>query len=304
MKIKLRNDDIKLKGWAAFFNKLIWILIFPIRRPVRFLIIIGILYLIPIFIGVKPSKVHLWYWEYIKEYAYKLTHEVGKTTKDKASDDMKLTPEKIKEDAKKEDVKTGKPRARKTFKKTPKDVQRQDALANKDIVRLPQAEKVVVEERKVVVPDEEIVVPKNVLYEQQQKEKTNKIDVQDSAVEKEEIKEVSKSSVANVVNVNKKLPLNYLEEVEYIKGNAEVSSANELLINGRYIIFYGIYVSPNSKKGIEAKNYLKMILDRKIVSCQIVAYTKQNVATGLCKAGDININQKLVDKGYSKNVAL
>ena len=37
---------------------------------------------------------------------------------------------------------------------------------------------------------------------------------------------------------------------------------------------------------------------------QIVAYTKQNVATGLCKAGDININQKLVDKGYSKNVAL
>ena len=81
MKIKLRDDSFRMKGWAAFFNKLAWIAIFPIRRPLIFLGIVAVLYIVPIFVGVKPTEVHVWYWQHIKNYTSVATNTVSRKTK-------------------------------------------------------------------------------------------------------------------------------------------------------------------------------------------------------------------------------
>ena len=54
----------------------------------------------------------------------------------------------------------------------------------------------------------------------------------------------------------------------------------------------------------KAEEYLRKTTQGKEVSCVITAYTYQKIATGICTVGDIRLNYELVNKGYSKNVAL
>lgn len=67
-----------------------------------------------------------------------------------------------------------------------------------------------------------------------------------------------------------------------MEGEAEVKNANELVVGGTYIFLYGIYVDPNLARGAAAKKFLVDKLKGKKVRCNIVAYTYQDVATGLC----------------------
>ena len=40
------------------------------------------------------------------------------------------------------------------------------------------------------------------------------------------------------------------------------------------------------------------------MSCLILAYTADDVATGECFAGDVSINEVLVDRGYADRVVI
>lgn len=106
------------------------------------------------------------------------------------------------------------------------------------------------------------------------------------------------------ITVSQKLPLVYLKDPVPVSGKALVQNANEIIVDGTYIFLYGIYVDPNLPKGIEAKKYLEQFVKDKVVRCDIVAYTYQDIATALCYVDDDSINQRLVDEEFSRNVAL
>lgn len=102
----------------------------------------------------------------------------------------------------------------------------------------------------------------------------------------------------------KKLPLVYLKTTKTIMGEAIIKNANELEIDGTYIVLYGVYVKPNTLRGAQARAYLETKARRNDIKCTIVAYTYQNIATAVCFAGKENLNRSLVDNEYSDNIAL
>ena len=104
--------------------------------------------------------------------------------------------------------------------------------------------------------------------------------------------------------LQKKLNLVYLDEPKTISGPAKIINANEVVIGGIDMFLYGIYSDPKSANGKKAEEYLRKTTQGKEVSCVITAYTYQKIATGICTVGDIRLNYELVNKGYSKNVAL
>ena len=102
----------------------------------------------------------------------------------------------------------------------------------------------------------------------------------------------------------KELRLKYLNQPQTISGLAVVISANVLMIGKSEMFLYGIYADPASANGRAAAEYLHDATAGQIVSCQVNAYTYQGVATAICHVGDTNLNRELVNRGFSKNVAL
>jgi hypothetical protein len=103
---------------------------------------------------------------------------------------------------------------------------------------------------------------------------------------------------------NDALDLAYLDEPQELRGVARVVNANELRIGHTYVLLYGIYVEPKSFLGRQAARYLELTFAGKEVYCQIGAYTSEKTATAICFCDGVNINQKLVDLAYSKDVSL
>lgn len=100
------------------------------------------------------------------------------------------------------------------------------------------------------------------------------------------------------------LPLVYEENPAEISGDAMVFSANDLTVGNNYLFLYGIYTDPEKYDTEKAREYLEQLLQNKTVSCRIVAYTYQNIATGVCFLDGKSINRLLVDAGFADNVAL
>ncbi len=103
---------------------------------------------------------------------------------------------------------------------------------------------------------------------------------------------------------NNSLDLNYLENPRKVSGVLEVVNANEVMLGARRLFLYGIYVPPSSDKGLNAEIFLRKNYGGKNVDCYIGAYAKSGQGTAICVIDGININQKLVDAGFSQNVSL
>ncbi len=103
---------------------------------------------------------------------------------------------------------------------------------------------------------------------------------------------------------NDKLELVYLEIPKRINGRVEVVNANELRIGDDVFFLYGIYVNPTSDKGKEAERYLLKTIAGKYADCYVGAYSKDGTGTVICIYDGVNINQRLVDLKYSKDVSL
>ena len=100
------------------------------------------------------------------------------------------------------------------------------------------------------------------------------------------------------------VPLVFVENGETITGQSTVHNANEIELYGKTYFLHGIYVNPNSDKGIEGKNFLRNIIAQNIIDCTVKALTYQGIGTVVCTVNGENINRLMVDRGYSKNVAL
>ncbi|MBE6445263.1 MAG: hypothetical protein E7019_04325 [Alphaproteobacteria bacterium] len=119
-------------------------------------------------------------------------------------------------------------------------------------------------------------------------------------------KNTNATEIENIPVIIKKgrAALKYLDKPETILGKAYVINANELKVGDVELFLYGVYVNPKTEVGRKAKQFLIETVENRNMSCQIIAYTYQNIATANCMIDDININDKLVENGYSKKVVL
>lgn len=256
-----------MTGFKGILHRTAMFLLYPLRKPLIFFPLLILLYLIPTFIGARPSEVHVWYWNKIKS-AYNSAAGV-------VSD--KVNP----------------------------------WFANKEEAT-PELGGKVLPERGI----DQLVGMRQKAVRRQMFEKAKSAPQAVDILENEEVVPVSRLSGTNsrsrnmapagssTVTVSQKLPLVYLKDPVSVSGKALVQNANEIIVDGTYIFLYGIYVDPNLPKGIEAKKYLEQFVKDKVVRCDIVAYTYQDIATALCYVDDDSINQRLVDEEFSRNVAL
>ena len=70
------------RGWAKVLHRTAMFILWPLRRPLWFLLIVAVLFLAPTFMGVKPAEVHLWYWNHIKDSSSDVGTIVTTKTKD------------------------------------------------------------------------------------------------------------------------------------------------------------------------------------------------------------------------------
>ncbi len=285
MSLRRRDRDSigPMTGWAAFFHKLAMFILFPLRKPLIFFPLLLILFMAPTFNGVKPAEVHRWYWGKIKQYTLAVTDLVSEKTKKVLPKDFKIKVPSIGNSA--------------------SEVKGTDKLVEYPTVDV-NANRRAMFERASSAP----VMPVDFATEDDYGDDEGTLGA--SAVD--EVSEVIETpkvleklpEVKIVKPVKRNLPLVYLDEPKEVIGTVKVHNANELEVDGTYIFLYGIYVNPDTEHGIFAKKFLENMVKNQIVRCSIVAYTLQDVATGMCYLNGENINKMMVTNNFSKNVAL
>ena len=270
-----------MTGFKGFLHRVAMILLYPLRKPLIFIPVLILMYLIPTFIGSKPSEVHLWYWNKIKNGYNFVAETVSDKVKPIVGKTEVLMPElggKMLPERGIDQLVGTKQKAirRQMFEKAKSAPQAVDILENQEVVSIEEVKK------------------EQALIQAEKAELNTEVVAEDADVQSENKKIV----------VSETLPLIYVKNQVAISGSAVVQNANEMIVNGTYLFLYGIYVDPNTPKGIEAKKFLEQMVKGKTVRCNIVAYTYQEVATALCEIDGESINQKMVDEELSKNVAL
>lgn len=274
-----------MTGFKGFLHRTAMFLLYPLRKPLIFFPLLILLYLIPTFIGARPSEVHVWYWNKIKSAYNSAAGVVSDKVNPWFADKEEAVPElggKALPERGIDQLVGMRQKAvrRQMFEKAKSAPQVVDILENEEVVPVSEIKR-----------DEQPQPAADVVQEYNDK-----------------ISELSSRNTAPAgsasITVSQKLPLVYLKDPVPVSGKALVQNANEIIVDGTYIFLYGIYVDPNLPKGIEAKKYLEQFVKDKVVRCDIVAYTYQDIATALCYVDDDSINQRLVDEEFSRNVAL
>lgn len=274
-----------MTGFKGFLHRTAMFLLYPLRKPLIFFPLLILLYLIPTFIGARPSEVHVWYWNKIKSAYNSAAGVVSDKVNPWFADKEEAVPElggKALPERGIDQLVGMRQKAvrRQMFEKAKSAPQAVDILENEEVVPVSEIKR-----------DEQPQPAADVVQEYNDK-----------------ISELSSWNTAPAgsatITVSQKLPLVYLKDPVPVSGKALVQNANEIIVDGTYIFLYGIYVDPNLPKGIEAKKYLEQFVKDKVVRCDIVAYTYQDIATALCYVDDDSINQRLVDEEFSRNVAL
>lgn len=274
-----------MTGFKGILHRTAMFLLYPLRKPLIFFPLLILLYLIPTFIGARPSEVHVWYWNKIKSAYNSAAGVVSDKVNPWFANKEEATPElggKALPERGIDQLVGMRQKAvrRQMFEKAKSAPQAVDILENEEIVPVSEIKR-----------DEQPQPAADVVQEYNDK-----------------ISELSSRNTAPAgsatITVSQKLPLVYLKDPVPVSGKALVQNANEIIVDGTYIFLYGIYVDPNLPKGIEAKKYLEQFVKDKVVRCDIVAYTYQDIATALCYVDDDSINQRLVDEEFSRNVAL
>lgn len=270
------SEGLRLRGWGKFFHGLFLFITFPIRRPLIFVPILMLGYLAPTFMGAKPTEVHLWYWNKIKSK----TQSLGSTISEKTQgiipnvDDFKVSIPSLKSMG------------------SSYEESNVEKIVESPTPNIQEIRRQTFEKSKEIPNTVDALRTAQLQEERMRQQSGNKNFSAPRQMQKQNL------------NKNKKLPLIFLEKEERISGLAEVINANELKINNKTYFLHGIYVNPNSEEGIQAKNFLRSVIAQNIIQCQVKAYTYEKIGTIICSVNGENINWLLVNRGYSKNVAL
>ncbi len=287
---KKANDNIgPSTGLMALMHKTVYFILYPFRKPIKFFIGLAVIIVLvlglPLFYGVAFKDIPMWYKDKSKEINIsQLTQNISSKETLEGISSLVEAPK-------------SKPFTRRSFGRggDSSEPEKLDMLshASEDVVDIADIEN-----------DEQSIASNNSSYIQYQDDiygNSNAVDVyyeQDAGVVAEaEAKEVVAS---NVVENN----LYYLEAPKQVAGKAKVHNANELEVNDTYIFLYGIYSSPYTKRGVKANLFLKKLLKEEEIYCDIVAYSQDNTAIGNCFIGDLNINNLMVEEGYSDKVEI
>ena len=261
------------RGWLKALNKTVMFVLLPLRKPAVVIPLLLALYLIPTFIGAKPTEVHLWYWHKLQKIYGSISNSVGNTAgkylENLSLPDFSSRP--VPEPAPIERVVT-------VPENTPQEIRRQMFEKAKgetkaiDILQQPQPEPEVRPQAVTPTPAPKTTVPVVIPATKAQRQKS--------------------------------LDLIYLPETQELTGIAHVVNANELEIKGTHLFLYGVYVNPRTAQGFNAASFLKDLTAGRVVKCLIDAYTSQGVPTGICYVGSSNLKKALVEEGLSADVAL
>lgn len=268
-KDKEKISGLKVKGLSKVFHRLFLFVTFPIRKPAIFIPLLAILYLAPTFMGAKPNEVHPWYWNKIKNNTSNISSVISEKTQA-----IKPLVENI-------NISMPSIPSMDSFKSSEKPIEQ--------VIDLPQNN------------------PENIRRKMFEKSQVapEAIDAFKNAQRVDNHPQnIAVAPVISVAETKKKLQLIYADQKYEINGLAEVHNANEIEIENKSYFLHGIYVDPNTKRGLEAKNYLKALIADNIVHCVIAAHTYQGIGTVRCLVNGEDINRVLVEEGYSKNVAL
>ena len=301
------RDDIRpLTGWKAFFYYLGRFILFPLRRPVLTILILLVLFLAPTFRGVKPVTVPRWYATQISQTYNKFLVWWGSRQPEVSPGEFKFNP----------DEAAPTPVTPSEFKipEQPKEggeapnildvlrgqTQGTAETAETQVSETSSESETKKEEKVIETPEKEVIKEPTEAESQEKSETLPKVNVD---VPKKYV--MPKDESLYEYPAEKKVSsLKYLDYPYEITGQATVHDNNEIEVNGEFIIMYGIYMHPYTVQGGQATQYLKDLIENKVVTCGIVAYTTQNIATGICYYGGENLNRSMVIKGLTKNVAL
>lgn len=280
LKKKRQDERIRpLQGWAKFFHRLGRLILFPLRRPVLTLVILLILFLAPTFRGVKPVDVPRWYASQVYGVCNKVLVWWGIRQPEVAPGSFKFNPE----DA------APAPVAPSEFE-TPEPI---DDNAPNILDVLKGADK---GEETTQTEDEEQSTP--------DESQASQVEDEGQPQTRSDIRIPVDERMYAYPADKKVSSLKYVDFPHEVVGKAVVHDSNEIEVNGEFIMMYGVFVHPYTARGVSATKYLKDLIDGKEIKCGVVAYTEQDIATGICYYNGINLNRDMVLKGYTRNVAL
>ena len=292
---KTNHDELTpSKGLLGFFHKTVMFLLWPLRKPYIAIPLLILMYLIPTFIGARPTEVHIWYWNKIKGWFSPVSEQIVSKSKELAQSANFTIPNMS--ELKEKIIPSSEPA---------KTVQSGDDYTKEQEIRRQIFEKAKNAEAPLSIDimsqQNQPQAPKFVEEPRQNQETAPRENSGD--IDQDETSEPTISpNIAKAKEQN--LDLIYLDTPQEISGEAYVVSANEIVIGNNDIFLFGIYVDPNSREGVVGKEFLQNFIGNDPVNCTIEAYTKQGIATGMCYVRKISINHTLVNNGISQNVAL
>lgn len=302
----IRLKSIRLHGFNKFLHSVFMVVTYPVRHIFIFsicvIIFLAVLIALPLLFGVSANHIGDWY--LLKCNKNNICTEIQeKLEKAVKTEPSEVSAPKIIRAQQVEDTEAMK-ESRRVFKKTDAPIAPEDAeleseikpkkqykimniKKNPPISRAEVMPEVVKAESKTVEP---VVVSQPVVLSALQPEKPVVV--------------APELPASKYYRRDDTLPLVYEDTPQTVKGETFVFSANEISVGNTYIILYGIYTDPEKYNQEDANQYLKELVDGKMLECKIVAYTLHSIATGVCFLDGRSINQNLVDAGFADNVAL
>jgi len=263
-----RDDDLFLHGWAKFFHNLAMLILYPLRKPLKFLLIVivlGVLSLLPAYVlDLDVRELPEWYKEQKDELWQKASNKLQQWYF------AYVNPEEEPVIRHRRNTKIITSSERKNFV---------EARAKK----VEETQKKATENKKY--SGDEI----DVKYQQSRDEYENPA-----------LRNTGRKNP--YYGTKSQFSLIYPQEITEVSGKAEIYNANELMVNDVYMFLFGIYTDPKSSNYAYAEKFLRETIENKQVRCEILAYTKQNIATAKCYVGAKCINDMLTGAGLSKKV--
>ncbi len=294
-KKKQKEDNIGSPSqWGAVLHKAVMFVTYPFRKPLYLLLLLVLIlaaaYAVPVYYHkVKPLEVHTWYLEKIKNIDKGSLSQVS----DRFSSFLNKIPALAEKPGKGTDrlvevAPSAKEVRRQIFRAASgSKTQRVDVLAQ-------EADNVVAVTAPAPLLPEETV----------QRTETTVLPNVNEHTDGKHSEVAERPVIVKKVSEAEGNVLRYLGTPLEISGPVKIHNANEMEVGGTYLFLYGVYSNPRNARGVKAAVFLKDALKGENIRCKIVAYTKDEVATGECFYEDISINNILVERGYSDRVAL
>ncbi len=261
--------DFNLKTFLLLLKDVVKFITYPIRKPLIGIPILLIMFILPTFQGVRPGEVPNWYWQKlnpVKKVVSNFGSAVNKYSKpiqQQFGNMVKVTSDVL---------------------GTNKGI---DASGEPNIKSLAE--------------------PRNLKEEELEIGETRRRAFGDGEIisdyEYEEDDDNYEEYLGPLESVDKEdFGLKYVTNSESLKGIPQIINANELKINDTRIFLHGIYVDPESRLGKQAAVFLAATINKEEINCEVRAYTGDDIPTAICFIGDINLNEALVNSGFSEKV--